>query len=283
MRIKLSEYLTPTSAKRGYIEDKQTGHIDPDDIGPCEHVAPRVYDDEALIALGEDIKARGQLQPIRVYWSTQAGKWLIVFGERRWRAIQAVGITRVYASFMDREPTTAEVLAARLVDDLHRVEKMPIEQARSFEAIMNLNDWSIRDLADHLHVSPGTITKSVALLSLPEPAQGFIESGAILPSVAYQISRVDDEEKQTQLIDLAIAGNLSRDTAAEHAAEAIAKQPKASRKRQPNKSNGNRRIIKTSAGVTITLSHRRRLTDQDVTNALREALNLADRNQQGVA
>lgn len=280
--VRLSEYLGLHRVQTGYTPLKNVGEIDPQDIIAPLDRAPRQYDQEELRQLGRDIQDRGQLEPVRVYWSADQGKWVLVTGERRWRAVLEVGLFRIACTFLDYEPTSVEILSERLVEVFHRKQPDQLEIARNCRDLMTLTNWTAREVAKNLHISEGKLSKALSLLSLPVDVIDAVESKAISAESAYLVSTVAHADDQRRLADDAINGKMTqREVKQQIETSGIETRAKRSTPRKPPR--GNRRIIKTSAGVTITLSHRRRLTDQDVTNALREALNLADRGQQGAA
>ena len=86
------------------------------------------YDEEALARLAESLKTRGQLMPIRVRWDAGRGTYVILAGERRWRAARMAGLAELQCVIHDEEMTADERLALQLVenalrDDLGRVDK----------------------------------------------------------------------------------------------------------------------------------------------------------------
>ena len=97
------------------------------------------FDAEALGRLAESLKARGQLQPIRVRWDQGSERYMIVVGERRWRAAQDGGIALAGAVVVDGPIATAELLAIQLVENCLREDLKPVEQAKAYKALMELN------------------------------------------------------------------------------------------------------------------------------------------------
>jgi ParB family transcriptional regulator, chromosome partitioning protein len=281
-KIRMSDYLGLHRVQTGYMPLKNVGEIDPQDIIAPLDRAPREYDHEELRQLGHDIQARGQLEPVRVYWSADHGKWVLVTGERRWRAVLEVNLFRITCTFLDYEPTTVEILSERLVEVFHRKQPDQFELARNCRELMNFTGWSAREVATNLHISEGKLSKALSMLSLPVDVIDAVQSKAISAESAYLVSTVANADDQRRLADDAINGKMTqREVKQQMQTSGVETRAKRSTPRKPTR--GNRRIFKTSGGVTITLSHRRRLTDQDVSNALREAMNLADRAQQGAA
>ena len=163
----------------------------PDPKQPRKH-----FDEEEIERLSADIAARGQLQPIRVRWSADHGKWLIIAGERRWRAVTKAGLSRITCMFIDREMSESEIRAEQLVENLLREDLNGMEEARSFATLMELNGWNATELSQQINVSKGKVSKALSLLKLPEELQSRIEGGEISPSTAYELAKVKDEKAQ---------------------------------------------------------------------------------------
>src|SRR6185312_14309369 len=129
------------------------------------------FDAESLDRLAKSLAARGQLQPIRVRWSQEVGKYLIVAGERRWRAAMIAGMEGLQAIVVERELSASEILQEQLVENCLREDLQPIEQAQAFRALMEANGWSARRVADELSLANSTVIKALALLELAPDVQ----------------------------------------------------------------------------------------------------------------
>jgi ParB family chromosome partitioning protein len=269
-KIRLSDYHRGTAMKAGYEPLRTVGEIDPGDIMAPLDRAPREHSAESIRHLGEDIKARGQLQPIRVYWSSIYSKWVIIAGERRWLAVQVAGLWKVTAIFLDNEPSAAEILSERLADNLLREHPEPMEIARGFRALMDLKSWNASQVADHLHVHRGTVSRALALLKLPEDVQQQVESGHLAPATAYELTKVPDQETQRQLAEKAVNETLTRAETASVAKATGKTNPKPSA--QPVRAA--KRTIHTKDGITVTLTARRRIDDATAVDALNEAADM---------
>jgi ParB family chromosome partitioning protein len=157
------------------------------------------FDDESLHRLAASLRAKGQLQPIRVRWEEGQGVYLIVCGERRWRAARMAGLATLSAVVMEGAIDAGELLAVQLVENCLREDLRPIEQARAFRALLDRNGWSVRRLADELAMDHSNVVRSLALLDLPPAVQGHVEQGALSPTTAYEISKVDDPAVQEEI------------------------------------------------------------------------------------
>jgi ParB family chromosome partitioning protein len=172
------------------------------------------FDAESLDRLARSLAARGQLQPIRVRWNQEQGKYLIVAGERRWRAAMIAGLESLQAVVVERELSASEILQEQLVENCLREDLQPIEQAQAFRALMDANGWSARRVADELSLANSTVVKALALLDLAPTVQERVEAGEISPAAAYEVSKLEDPGQQAEVAERVIAERLTRDQAA---------------------------------------------------------------------
>jgi ParB family transcriptional regulator, chromosome partitioning protein len=199
----------------------------------CDRIVPdpdqprQDFDAEALEQLAGSLRARGQLQPIRVRWSAESDAYVIVTGERRWRAAAIAGIEMLECVVVDRPASAADLLEDQLVENCLRSDLRPIELARSYQTLMEARGLSQRALADRLNVSPASVAKAVALLTLPDAIQESVDAGAIGPDVGYQLSKIEDAGEQAELAERAVAGSIRRDEI--QARTRIAASPRRSR------------------------------------------------------
>jgi ParB family transcriptional regulator, chromosome partitioning protein len=182
------------------------GRIVRDESQPREE-----FDEEALARLAESLKARGQLQPIRVRWDEGRGAYVVVVGERRWRAAGRAGLPSLTCVIVDRPMDPGELLAVQLVENALREDLKPVEQARAYRRLMEANGWSSRQLAAELSVSQAAVVKALALLELPAQVQEAVEQGALAPSIAYEVARLEGPAAQAAMARAATAEGLTRD------------------------------------------------------------------------
>jgi ParB family transcriptional regulator, chromosome partitioning protein len=191
------------------------------------------FDAEALEQLAGSLKSRGQLQPIRVRWDEGRGAYLIVLGERRWRAAGLAGLETLEC-VVDDEPATAEdLLEDQMVENCLRQDLRPIEQARAYRRLMESRGISLRALAERLHVSPAAISKALATLELPEAIRESVDAGAIGADVAYQLTQVADPADQLELAQAVVAEKLTRSEVAEAVRAVRARRPAPAARPQP--------------------------------------------------
>ncbi len=254
--------VQPSAAARAYAgrtQLREACKIRLDRIVADANQPRKDFDDAALDELAESLKARGQLQPIRVRWDETADRYVVVVGERRWRAAQRAGLDSLVCVVAPGDATPEELLEDQLVENTLRQDLKPIEEAKAYRQLLESLGVSQRQLAERLHVSPQKITRALALLDLPTDVQESVEQGAIAPQTAYEISRIEDTAEQHELIEKARRGELKREAVRERAT-------KAPRKSRPSDV---RVEFNTSRG-TVTVAG-----SDDVVAALQEALEQA--------
>jgi ParB family chromosome partitioning protein len=171
----------------------------------------REFPQEELERLAQSLKDRGQIQPIVVLWDEAAGKFVIVCGERRWRAAALAGRTTVSAIVLDRPIEPKERLAMQLIENCLREDLKPIEQAHAFRTLMDANGWSTHQCAAELAIDQSSVVKTLKLLELPEPVQEMVQAGEIPPATGYELTKVDDPVEQQALAEKVARDKLSRE------------------------------------------------------------------------
>lgn len=164
------------------------------------------FDPESIERLAESFKRLKQLQPISVRWNQDMGKWIIVEGERRYRAALSAGLATLQCVEDDGTQTRAKQLVANCL----REDLKPVELARALQELMSERGWSCRQAGQELHLSAGQISRAVSLIELPEPIQKQIDAGEIPASAGYELTRIKDPAQQAQLADEVAAGKLDR-------------------------------------------------------------------------
>ena len=227
------------------------------------------FDPDALNRLAQSLRERGQLQPIRVRWDDATSRYVVVVGERRWRAAQLVGLETLACVVVTGEPSPDDLLEDQLIENCLREDLKPIEQARAFKSLLATRNLSQRQLAERLQIGQATIAKALALLGLPETIQASVDAGEIGPDAAYQLSRIADPDEQAKLAREAAEGRLKRDELKE-------------RSSTPRKSRGGAKAKKITSRVfrsqtaRVTVELRKGSGAEAIVAALREILHQAE-------
>ena len=168
------------------------------------------FDADSLERLASSLKQRGQLQPIRVRWDEGEQVYVVVIGERRWRAARLAGLESIACVVVPGTATPEEILEDQLVENCVREDLKPVEQARGYRSLMERLGLSQRALAEKLDVSQGQVMQALKLLELPPAVQESIDAGDIPPTVGYEIAKVPDRAKQVELAGKVARGEVGR-------------------------------------------------------------------------
>jgi ParB family chromosome partitioning protein len=265
---------------KGAARIKDALAIKLEQIVPDPNQPRKEFDPEALADLAADMKARGQLQTCRVRWDAGLGKWVIISGERRYRAALAAGLETLACLEETESLSEDEILEAQLVENALREDLKPIEQARAFKALLDRRGCSIRQLAESLHVSNQSIVRALGLLELPQDLQERVDGGSVPASAAYELSRVEDDATRRELADQVVAGALTRDQVVERVRrEAGRSSGGKGRGAKPRKATS--RVIRTPSRRKVTVEDPRGLDGQKILAALREAADLIEAELRG--
>lgn len=232
-----------------YRTDLEAGIIPLVDVHADLEQPRKDFDLAALTDLAGSLKQYGQLQPALVRQSSDRRRWLLIDGERRWRALKIAGLLTLRALFIRRDMTAGEVRAQQLVSNLLRVDLKPIEQAYAFQLQRKAYAWTQQQLAEHLHVSQAHVSRVESLLNLPAEIQTQTDAGAIPVVLAYDLARVENVTVQKDIADLAIAGRI------EEARERVEAERPAPKSRNPSQNAKPQPLVLTAAnGVRVTFS-----------------------------
>jgi ParB family chromosome partitioning protein len=261
---------------QGVTKSKSAVEIPVEKLHRDPHQPREEFDEVALSRLAESIRTRGLLQPIRARWDEGRGEYVIVAGERRWRAARMAGLATVSAVVVEGELPPAELLAVQLVENCLREDLKPVEQARAFRALLQQNGWSIRQLAAELALDHSAVAKTLKLIELPEAVQGLVESGELATWTAFEVAKAKTPELQEDLARRAVAERLT----ASETAQAV-RQSRARKLRGKGARKVTSRVFRTSVGVKVTLERAKGLDGRSVADALREALAAAEAEEAG--
>jgi ParB family chromosome partitioning protein len=181
--------------------------VDFDAVTPDPAQPRRAFDETALAALGETLRSEGQLQPILVRKNPERkGGWVIVAGERRWRAAAAIGWTRMLAIEVSGD---AEV--ATLLENLQRVDLSPVEEARGIRRLVDGKGWTQDRAAKALGMTKAEVSGTLRILRLPEEvlASVLTSEHPATKNVLTELSRIDDDATLARLLSLAAEGGLT--------------------------------------------------------------------------
>lgn len=258
--------------RTNFVRSRDTGDIELDEVMPDPDQPRKEFDEEEIERLSKSIVDHGLLQPIRVRWSETHDKWLIIAGERRWRAHKKAGLERIRCSFVDQEQAETVIRSQQIIENVLREDLSGMELARALKALQDDNGWSAKQVADELNISKGKVSKALALLKLPEELQAQVEAGSISPATAYELSKVKDAGQQQEMAAQAAAGHVRCTDAA---------KVTASGKRKARKTTNE--TFRTSEGVRLVISSRRDIGEQGMIEALLEVADIIRKRKKKAA
>jgi len=163
------------------------------------------FDEEALAELVHSLREVGLLQPI-VVRPVDTG-YEIVAGERRWRAAQEAGWETIPA--VVRETADADLLRDALLENLHRVQLNPLEEAAAYQQLLSDFGVTQEELADRLGRSRPHLTNTLRLLRLPPAVQRRVAAGVLSAGHARALLGLQTEEQMEALATRIVAEGLS--------------------------------------------------------------------------
>ncbi|MFB6466497.1 nucleoid occlusion protein [Cytobacillus sp. Hz8] len=171
---------------------------------PIDHIVPNrfqprtVFDDEKIEELARTIHIHGIIQPI-VVREYEKGKYEIIAGERRLRAIKKLGWHEVPAII--KNLTDTETASVALIENLQREELSPIEEAMAYGKLLELHNLTQEALAQRLGKGQSTVANKLRLLKLPREVQDALLMKKITERHARALIPLKDPEKQIKLLN----------------------------------------------------------------------------------
>jgi len=184
-----------------YFEEVPVGAIIPNPRQPRQ-----VFDEDALEELAASVRAVGLLQPI-VVRKASPGRYEIVMGERRWRACQLAELD-VIPSIV-RETSDGDLLRDALIENLHREQLNPLEEAAAYQQLLDDFSATHEELARRVGRSRPHITNTIRLLNLPPAVQKRVAAGVLSAGHARALLSLGDPQAQDQLAHRIVAEGLS--------------------------------------------------------------------------
>ena len=182
--------------------------VDVDQIAPNEHQPRHRFEDGRLDELAQSIRANGVIQPIVV--RRVDGGYRIIAGERRWRAAQRAGLTRVPVVIRDVRPgSDAQLLEMALIENIQREDLNPIDEAAAYERLSSEFRMTQEDIAAAVGKDRSSVANHMRLLKLPHEVRAEVAAGRLSMGHARALLASADEGSQRQIAREVIARNLS--------------------------------------------------------------------------
>lgn len=176
-----------------------------DDIIPNRFQPREVFNDQALKELAISIREHGVIQPIIVRKFGE--KYEIIAGERRYKASTMAGLTKIPAIVRNLDDKESSKVA--LIENLQRRDLTPIEEARTYQKILDLDEMTQEDLAKTMGKSQSAVSNKLRLLSLPDEVQEALLKEEISERHARSLLNVNDRKTQVDLLKEIIANKMT--------------------------------------------------------------------------
>ncbi|KRE81961.1 ParB/RepB/Spo0J family partition protein [Arthrobacter sp. Soil763] len=179
------------------------------DIHPNRKQPRSVFDEDDMAELVHSVREIGVLQPIVVRTSTEAGgePYELVMGERRWRAVQAAGLETIPA--IVRDTTDDDLLRDALLENLHRSQLNPLEEAAAYQQLLEDFGTTHEQLADRIGRSRPQVSNTLRLLKLPPLVQRRVGAGVISAGHARALLALPDAAAMERLAQKIVAEGMS--------------------------------------------------------------------------
>jgi len=176
------------------------------DISPNRFQPRRTFTEPELAELEASIKANGLLQPV-VVRARGDGKWELVAGERRLRAVSRLGWSEIPAVVRDFDDRAMLTLA--LVENLQRADLNPLEEAEGYQRLIDEFGLTQQQVADAVGKDRTSITNLLRVLTLQPAVRQLVERGHISAGHARALLPIKDERRQLDLANEIVARQLS--------------------------------------------------------------------------
>lgn len=179
------------------------------DIHPNRKQPRNVFDEDDMAELVHSVREIGVLQPIVVRTSTEKDSepYELVMGERRWRAVQAAGLETIPAII--RDTTDDDLLRDALLENLHRSQLNPLEEAAAYQQLLEDFGTTHEQLADRIGRSRPQVSNTLRLLKLPPLVQRRVAAGVLSAGHARALLSLPDAAAMERLAQRIVAEGMS--------------------------------------------------------------------------
>lgn len=176
-----------------------------DDIIPNRFQPREIFDDEALKELAISIKEHGVIQPIIVRQVNN--KYEIIAGERRYKAATMAGLTKIPAIVKNLDDKESSKVA--LIENLQRKDLTPIEEARTYQKILELDNMTQEALAQTMGKTQSAVSNKLRLLALPDEVQDALLKEQISERHARSLLNISNKNDQIKMLDKIISTRMT--------------------------------------------------------------------------
>ena len=175
-------------------------------IDPNVNQPRKNFDEVALSELTNSIRIHGVISPIIVVMQPN-GRYMIIAGERRWRASKRAGLLTIPAIVRDYTPQQVKEIS--LIENLQREDLNPIETAAAIKQLMDEYRYTQEQVADRIGKSRPAVANTLRLLTLTKPVTDLVASGKLSPGHARCLVVVTDPEDQFKLASMGVDNRVT--------------------------------------------------------------------------
>lgn len=203
--------ILPTEIAEDVFSDAPAGerlreivveNISPNPLQPRDD-----FDSKSLAQLAESIRQQGVLQPVIV--APKNGGFVLIAGERRWRAAKIAGLEKIPALVLDKKPDDKQLLFIALVENLQREDLDPVEEAEAY--LMLAKKFALRqeEIAQKVGKSRSAVANAIRILKLPQSVLNLLREKKITAGHAKVLLEEKDLTRQIRLAQLAARRGIS--------------------------------------------------------------------------
>ncbi len=196
----LDALLDDNASEESGVTTLRISQIEPNRAQPRKD-----FDQQQLQELADSIKEHGVLQPLLV--CEKDGGYVIVAGERRWRAARMAGLTEVPVLVRDYDDQM--IAEVSLIENLQRADLNPIEEAAGYRNLIDRFGFTQESAAVRVGKSRSTVANSLRLLALPESVQALLREGRLSAGHAKVLGGISDEKRCVELAKSSADGKMS--------------------------------------------------------------------------
>lgn len=222
----LKAYLTEDY---GIFKEDRYAEIEIEKIKPNPLQPRQKFNQESIAELAQSIKEAGVLQPVVVVPDNDSYK--IIVGERRWRASQKAGLSRIPA--LIRKLDEHKQIEAALIENIQREDLNPLEIALAYKKMVDELQYTQAEIAEKVGMDRASVTNYLRLLKLPDKIKGYLGEGTISMGHARALIPLDDQDTQ-EFIALEIVKKTLSVREVEKMINSIKKKPPAPKKPDPD-------------------------------------------------
>jgi ParB/RepB/Spo0J family partition protein len=200
--------------KRTQLRTIPISKIDRDPGQPREH-----FDQTSLEELAASMRKLGQLQPINVRYDEDTKRFVIIMGERRWRAAQMAGLTQMKAVVMHGVGEGRETFAMAVAENVGRADMTPVEEAKAFHKLVAA-EYTVEEVAELVGKSPAYVQWRIDLLRLCPEAQEALVKGQLPVGLAWYVGKLANDN-QVRFLAKWVRGDFKSARDAESFAQAL--------------------------------------------------------------